>query len=323
MRSSKRPAGSSSVGVGVSCDWGWLLGFWAVGWASACRNSWALRVESCACKRLACNWVDPLRNEVMNSRSASNQRGRRHGGRWQTIAPGGVKEKRMPRWSPGRPSTKDVVVVQPINACVAYQRSRRDAPSRDVSVCVKPRHGAGCRWRQVSVRVAEVVMIAKSVAPTKRLDLGFGQGIASYCVSMQLKSPPISTVRPSVGRMACRWDAKAWRSWPWQGAYTLMMLYRMPCRSKSTRRSRPSGFAKGNRWGDVIDEESLIRMATPLVAILLRAGVGVAGTRDWWVWRPMSAGGCELWDMKCVVVGSVPEEESLSWETLSLCPSRC
>ena len=44
-------------------------------------------------------------------------------------------------------------------------------------------------------------------------------------------------------------------------------------------------------------------MATPLVAMLLRASVGVAGTRERWVWRPMSAGGCESWDMKCVVVG--------------------
>ena len=60
---------------------------------------------------------------------------------------------------------------------------------------------------------------------------------------------------------------------------------------------------KRNRWGDFIDEESLIRMATPLVAMLLRASVGVAGTRERWVWRPMSAGGCESWDVKCVVEG--------------------
>ena len=95
-----------------------------------------------------------------------------------------------------------------------------------------------------------------------------------------------------------------------------MTLYRMPCRSKSTRRSRPSGSAKGNRWGDVIDEESLIRMATPLVAMLLRAGVGVAGTRERWVWRSMPAGGCESRVMKCVV----------SWAVFlrkNPCPGKC
>ena len=56
----------------------------------------------------------------------------------------------------------------------------------------------------VPVRVAEVVMIGKSVASPKRLDLGFGQGIASCCVSMQLKSPPIKTVRLSGGRISSR-----------------------------------------------------------------------------------------------------------------------